>query len=234
VFDYEARYRELRSRGLPGWAGEQYERGQIRLKTTLDRLLAAGDLPPPPARILELGCGNGASSALLAPKGFEVHGVDVSATAIAWAEERFAAAGLSGAFRQGDVSAMPFHADGAFDAVLDSACLHCLIGPARQRCLAEVRRILRPNGVFIVSSMVGPPRSAEALAGFDATAGHLLKDGTPYRTLKPLEALVAELVAAGFDVRPHDVAANPWWDHATLICRLPQSIGDLDNGATYG
>jgi SAM-dependent methyltransferase len=128
---------------------------------------------------------------------------------------------------------MPFHADGAFDAVLDSACLHCLIGPARRRCLAEVRRILRPAGVFVVSSMVGPPRSAEALAGFDATVGHLLKNGTPYRTLKPLEALIAELVATGFNACTHDVAANPWWDHATLICRLPKSIDNLDNGAPY-
>jgi 2-polyprenyl-3-methyl-5-hydroxy-6-metoxy-1,4-benzoquinol methylase len=57
---------------------------------TLDRL-ERETFPKPPARVLELGCGNGMSSSLwMARKGYEVHGIDISETAIAWAEQQFA------------------------------------------------------------------------------------------------------------------------------------------------
>ncbi|OWJ68230.1 class I SAM-dependent methyltransferase [Inquilinus limosus] len=216
--DYEAQYRSLREMGQPGWAGDQYERGLARLKETLDRLEREGALPVPPARMLELGCGNGQSSYLLAGKGYEVQGIDISATAVAWARERFAVAGLHGTFHEGTVCCMPVFADGIFDIVFDGSCLHCLIGDDRAACLAEIRRILWPDGVFVVSSMCGEPRSADARARFDPRARCLMRDGHPYRTLKPLSALEAELAGAGFAVQDRRVAVSPWWDHATLVC----------------
>lgn len=218
AYDYEARYRRLRIAGRPGWAGDQYERGLAGVGETLDRLEREGVLPPPPARMLELGCGNGSSSYLLAGKGYEVHGIDISATAVAWARERFAAAGLHGTFHEGTVCRMPVFADAFFDIVFDGSCLHCLIGDDRDSSLAEIRRILRPDGVFVVSSMCGEPRSADARARFDPQAGCLMRDGHPHRTLKPLTALEADLAGAGFAVRDRRVAVNPWWDHATLVC----------------
>ena len=81
---------------------------------------------------------------------------------------------------------MPFFAERFFDVVIDGSCLHCLIGNDRARCLAEVRRILRFEGVFVVSSMCGLPKSDDAKARFDPQAGHLLENGRAYRTLKPL------------------------------------------------
>ena len=218
MYDYDAQYRRLRDAGSPGWAGDQYQRGQIRLTETLDRLEREGAFPPPPARMLELGCGNGSSSFLMARKGYEAHGVDISETAIAWARERFAAAGLSAVLRPGSVCAMPFFEDGRFDIVIDGSCLHCLIGDDRARCLAEVRRILRPDGVFVVSSMCGLPRSADAQARFDPRTGCLIENGEPYRTLKPLAEIELELSDAGFAVKDRSVSVNPWWDHATLVC----------------
>jgi len=108
IYDYDAEYRRLRAAGLPGWAGSQRERNVARMAETLDRL-ERKTFPRPPARVLELGCGNGMSSALwMAQKGYEVHGVDISATAIAWAEQQFAEAALYGSFRQGSVCEMPF------------------------------------------------------------------------------------------------------------------------------
>jgi GrpB-like predicted nucleotidyltransferase (UPF0157 family)/SAM-dependent methyltransferase len=218
AYDYEAQYRRLRAAGAPGWAGDQYERGLASLTKTLDRLDRDGVLPKPPARMLELGCGNGQSSFLLAGKGYRVHGIDISATAVAWARERFAAAGLRGSFHQGTVCRMPVFDDDSFDIVFDGSCLHCLIGSDRALCLAEIRRILRPDGVFVVSSMCGEPRSDDARARFDPQAGCLMQDGRPYRTLKPLAALEAELSQAGLAVRGRSIAVNPWWDHATLVC----------------
>jgi len=98
---------------------------------------------------------------------------------------------------------MPFFEAGMFDIVIDGQCLHCLIGEDRGACLAEVRRILRPGGVFFVSSMVAPPKSDDARACFDADRGWLLRDGKPYRTLKSLDDLASELSQAGFAIEEH-------------------------------
>ena len=82
--------------------------------------------------MLELGCGNGMSSSLLmARKGYEVHGVDISKAAIAWAREQFTDYALCGTFGQGDVCDMPFLTEHSFDIVIDGSCLHCLIGNDR-------------------------------------------------------------------------------------------------------
>jgi ubiquinone/menaquinone biosynthesis C-methylase UbiE len=187
---------------------------------TLDRL-ERKTFPRPPARVLELGCGNGMSSSLwMAQKDYEVHGVDISETAIVWAEQQFAAGALSGSFRQGSACEMPFFAEGFFDVVIDGSCLHCLIGNDRARCLQEVRRILRLNGVFVVSSMCGVPKSEEAKARFDPATGHLLQNGQPHRTLKSEAELARELMEAGFEVQDSRLSVNPWWDHVTMTCRI--------------
>ncbi|WP_225767737.1 class I SAM-dependent methyltransferase [Inquilinus sp. Marseille-Q2685] len=224
MYDCEARYRRLRAIGMPGWAGHQYQRALAGVTGTLDRLEQQGILPPPPGRMLELGCGNGLSSLVMAGRGYEVHGVDIAGTAVAWARERFAAAGLAGSFHEGSVCSMPFFDDEAFDIVFDGSCLHCLIGDERALCLAEVRHILRIDGVFVVSSMCGEPKSDDAQARFDPETNCLIEDGEPYRTLKPLPELEHELADTGFEVRSRSIRVNPWWDHTTLVCRRTSHI----------
>jgi len=80
AYDYETQYRRLRDARQPGWAGDLYERGLAGMRETLDRLERERHLPAPPARMLELGCGNALSSYLLAGKGYEVHGIDIAGT----------------------------------------------------------------------------------------------------------------------------------------------------------
>ncbi|WP_152539829.1 hypothetical protein [Afipia sp. P52-10] len=48
MFDYDARYRELRAAGFEGWAGYGFKRGYDRLSATLDRLQRDGRFCPPP------------------------------------------------------------------------------------------------------------------------------------------------------------------------------------------
>lgn len=85
MHDYDAQYRRLKAAGLPGWAGDQHERNALRMAETLQRL-ERDHFPKPPACVLELGCGNGMSwSHAMACGGYDVHGIDISEAAIAWA-----------------------------------------------------------------------------------------------------------------------------------------------------
>ena len=104
--------------------------------------------------------------------------------------------------------------------MIDGSCLHCLIGNGRARCLAEVRRILRFEGVFVVSSMCGLPKSEEARVRFDPATGHLLENGRAHRTLKPLADIASELMEQGFEVQDSRLSVNPWWDHVMMTCRI--------------
>ncbi|MEH2473624.1 SAM-dependent methyltransferase [Nitrobacteraceae bacterium AZCC 2161] len=156
-------------------------------------------------------------AALFAELGYDVAGLDISAQAVEWTNESFDAAGMTGVFRAGDVCNMPFYEDGHFDLVIDGNCLHCLVGDDRPRGLGEVRRVLRRGGAFVVSTMCGVPKSAEARGRFDPGSRCLLEDGKPSRTLIPIGEIIAELNVAGFRVVSQGVGENPWWDHATIV-----------------
>ena len=115
----EAEYADLRRTGRGGWGRGAYDRRRAGWTGTLDRLQGADLIPPAPAELLEFGCGNAMVSLEAARRGYRMDGIDVSATAIAWARERFAAASLAGSFQQGDACAMPCYEDARFDVVLD-------------------------------------------------------------------------------------------------------------------
>jgi len=218
--DVEAEYSRLRQGAHRGWGGGNYQRRLAGWTATAQELFQNGGFPRAPAHILELGSGNGMVSSLFAEQGYRVQGVELSQEAVEWARDRFASAGLAGSFHQGDVCSMPYFEDGTFDAVIDGNCLHCVIGEDRSRCLAEVRRVLRAGGIFVVSTMCGEPKSEETRAQFDPQAHLLMAEGRPSRTLMSVEALKNELAQAGFQELSSRVSTNPWWDHLTMVTRM--------------
>jgi SAM-dependent methyltransferase len=210
-------YRRLKQAGQAGWGGAQYGRRLAGWIATLGRLQHESLIPAAPARLLELGCGNGMVAIEAARRGYQVAGVDVSGKAVAWAREAIAEAGLAGAFLQGDVCAMPFFDAGAFDLAVDGNCLHCIFGDDRGRVLNETFRVLRPGGTFIVSTMCGEPKSEAVRRRFDRASGILFENGSPHRMLKSAEAIEAEVARAGFRLMDRTISINPWWDHLTLV-----------------
>lgn len=98
--------------------------------------------------VLDLGCGGGRTTGFLAQLGAEVTGMDISQNLIRAAQGQYP----NIPFCVGDAQALPYDND-RFDAVLFSFngldCLH----PKSSRVLGieEVRRVLRPEGKFIVS-----------------------------------------------------------------------------------
>lgn len=99
------------------------------------------------ARVLSLGCGDGAIECRLAPHVGEIVGVDISGVAIARARSRAAAVGLRNASFSTSETADPGRF-GRFDAVAAFAFLHHLEPQAVNATLHAAREALRPRGLF--------------------------------------------------------------------------------------
>ena len=103
--------------------------------------------PRPETKILEIGCGAGNNLWFAAREGFSVAGIDVSQHAIEFARKRFADEGLQGDLRVGDFDGLPFEGD-TYDFVIDRGALTCSGTTAARKTIAEVRRVLVPEGKF--------------------------------------------------------------------------------------
>ncbi|HEY6137275.1 MAG TPA: methyltransferase domain-containing protein, partial [Thermoanaerobaculia bacterium] len=103
----------------------------------------------PPARLLEVAAGTGVATRSLAsvlPESTAIVATDLNQPMLAMA----AATGTSRPveWRQADAMQLPF-ADAAFDAV---ACqFGAMFFPDKARAFSEIRRVLRPGGVFLFS-----------------------------------------------------------------------------------
>jgi SAM-dependent methyltransferase len=191
---HDARYRQLREQGAPGWdTADGYREREAELAWAFAQLDArAGD------RLLELGCGAGNIAGSLIERGFEVTGIDISPFAIAWAAEREPRA----RFVVGDVvSAIP----GEYDVIVDGHCLHCIIGDDRARLLANVYRALAPRGSFFVATMCGEITQPKLRACFDPVTRCQVVDGIAYRYIGDATELLAELRAVGFEIAAHAI-----------------------------
>jgi ubiquinone/menaquinone biosynthesis C-methylase UbiE len=96
----------------------------------------------PGARVLDVGCGSGAFTALLRERGYEVSGLDISPEQIAMAKRKLPEI----EFIQGDAEDIPL-GNGEADGVLLSGLVHHFPDP--RRLAGEVRRVLKPGGRFV-------------------------------------------------------------------------------------
>lgn len=95
--------------------------------------------------VLDVGCGTGQLGAAIAAEGFDVFGVDLSASMVAQARRR----GLAGTYAA-VTTALPF-ADDSFDLALTVATLHHLETPERvATTVAEMGRIVKPGGFVVL------------------------------------------------------------------------------------
>lgn len=115
-------------------------------------------LLPSDGNVLDLGCGEGLYSLLFAAEGYQVQGIDISPSAIKWAQLRATDSHLDNtSFIVGDVTQLTGLSDSFFDVVLSVHCYHCLSNIAdRFVHLQEAMRVLKPGGVFFFDNMAAP------------------------------------------------------------------------------
>jgi 2-polyprenyl-3-methyl-5-hydroxy-6-metoxy-1,4-benzoquinol methylase len=104
-------------------------------------------LPAPPAGILDVGCGTGSLSVLLAEAGYEVTGIDFSPVMISQAKMKAQRAGQAISFQVMD-AAFPSSFPQKYDVILCRHLLWALPEPAR--VLHNWSTLLAPNGRFLL------------------------------------------------------------------------------------
>lgn len=132
----------------PAWTGERLVAGaggdavvEHLHRYALARELAAGH------DVLDVACGEGYGSALLAEAARHVTGVDLDAAAIAHAAAKYARPNLR--FLAGSATAVPLE-NAAVDLVVSFETIEHLA--QHEAMLAEIRRVLRPGGWLLISS----------------------------------------------------------------------------------
>ncbi len=112
-------------------------------------------------RVLDIGCGNGRFFPLVEKSGGKYTGIDYSEGLIGEARRLHP----EGAFVAGDATALPF-TDGAFNIAYSFATIHHIPGDEmRTQFVAEAARILRPDGLLVLTTWnLWTPRHWGALA----------------------------------------------------------------------
>jgi SAM-dependent methyltransferase len=130
-------------------------------------------------RIVDLGCGTGEHTVLLAERGHDVVGADSAPAALERARAVAAAHGVSARFLE--VDALAPAALRGFDTVLDSALFHIFDADDRARYVAALRDVVVDGGLVAVLALApgpafGPEVSADDIRTAFARPGWQLEE----------------------------------------------------------
>ncbi len=101
---------------------------------------------PPASNVLEVACGTGHTTELLAEQGYRLVACDLTPKMMTQAYERLK---ISGSFVRADAFRLPFP-EHAFDAVVSTRFLHLFPHAEQRALLMEMRRVLKPHGKLVV------------------------------------------------------------------------------------
>lgn len=219
------------------------EHGAFQLEQLRTRELILRHIPPPPAKILDVGGGSGPYAFWLAENGYQVTLLDATErlVAIAHARNAHARARLT-ACTVADARALPESNEIADVVLLLGPLYHLVQAADRRAALGEAMRALIPGGVLIAA---GISRWASALDGlsrellsddvFERIVARDLIDGHHENPTDRLgyfttayfhrpDELRAEVAGAGFDVEALYGIEGPGWLLPDLIDRWQDPV----------
>ena len=148
--------------------------------------------PRSAVKILDLGCGTGASTWYLAREGFSAYGIDASPTAIERTIARFTNEALRGNFQIGDFSHLPFQ-DHFFDCIIDICALQHNSLENAHTIIAEAIRVLKSGGKIFSMLINARSRFAHDSSPFDGKGFvHLYTEEEVFALFAPFKNLVID------------------------------------------
>jgi SAM-dependent methyltransferase len=148
-------------------------------------------------RVLDLGCGHGMASIVLARRGALVTGLELSGGYLGEARDRANCNGTRVDWVQADAQKLPF-ADGTFDCIWGNAILHHL---DLERSAEEIHRVLVPGGRAVFCEPWGSnPLLQAARRRFSYPGKHHTPDEEPLRweSLGALRRRFPEMKTEGY------------------------------------
>jgi SAM-dependent methyltransferase len=208
-------------------------------KNLVDLGIIMALLPPPPARLLDLGCGTGWTSAFFARRGYRVTGQDIAPDMIRYAErnrERYEASELD--FVLSDYESLSFSEP--FDCAVFYDSLHHATN--ERAALESVHRALRPGGVLVTHEPgTGHSTSPDSLRAMELY-GVTEKDMAPshvrdlcrqigYSRFEFLpDPTLAIIAMYGINLAALTRTDQPWWRRLLQIGRLLADRRLVDGG----
>lgn len=133
------------------FTGERLVPGKVDLELEVEhmnRYIFASDLVKD-KKVLDAACGTGYGTALLAQTAQKVCGIDISEEAISYAKSNYSAKNVD--FTVANIEKLPFEND-FFDVVVSFETIEHVDAQKQEKFLSEVRRTLKKDGVFIIST----------------------------------------------------------------------------------
>jgi len=206
------------------------EFGAFRLEETRTRELILRHIPPPPARVLDVGGAAGAYAFWLAEKGYDVRLIDAVPRLVEVARVRNEQAvhPLTSCV-VGDARAIPDAADSVDIVLLLGPLYHLVDARDRNQALRESARVLRTDGILIAAGISRWASALDALSrgllcdpAFDRIVERDLLDGQHENPTDRLDYFTTayfhrpqelrdEVSAAGFDVEGLYGVEGPGW-----------------------
>ena len=217
-----------------------------RLELTNEAMLRVID-PRPGMSILDVGCGEGYLTRLVAERGADVAGLDYCNEFVVASREEARRRGMDICYEHGDATSLPYP-EASFDAVVANHLFNEL--PDMDAAVAEFARVLKPGG-RVIALMLHPcfyranfqrtdrlePILPSEYFGIRELSQKFLVSGltSPEPVLvrlRPLEAYFGAFAAAGLTVtqlfEPHPSAEQmkeEWWQRNFRIPLFLQLVG---------
>lgn len=197
------------------WSDGTYEHTALALTGVSARVMDAL-APTPGLRVVDVGCGSGNAALEAARRGARVTGVDPATRLLEVAAERARAEHLEVTWRPGSGGALPLP-DASADAAV--AVFSIIFAPDPERCIAELRRVVRPGGRVLMTTWLAEGAVRRCAELMFRTAGELLPrtdapGPAPWGDPNYLHAMwpEGELTLTRARVRFTAASAEAWFD----------------------